>query len=203
MRIHYFASMLVLVLVSGVACSPAQPDTATTEIPVSPSPVELAEPAPSQGETVLSSTDNELELVVPEGWVTQTELHNEAQIQAANLEKETYTIVLSEEKTTLPEDLTLERHSELTRGLLVENLADPTVTGPTEVTEINGQPALQYEIVGSIGGIEVAYLHTTVETSDRFTQILAWTLPEQLEANKAELQTVTGSFRVADMTAEP
>lgn len=154
-------------------------------------------PAPAQStnsEQVLTGTDGETEITLPKGWQEDRDLHDEAQIQASDRSRELYVIVLSESKQDFPEPITLSKHSEITRDILIENLTDPQVSGPTNVTSIDGNSAVQYKIQGTISGIAVTYLHTTVETPDYYNQILAWTLPEKFDNYQAELQQVVASF---------
>lgn len=150
---------------------------------------------PAQTGTVLISTDEKSELDLPDGWASDRELHEEAQIQASNRTKRMYVIVLSEDKSTFPQPLTLAKHSEITRSILLENLTNPKVTELTTVKKVGNFPALQYEIQGKINDIEVTYLHTTVETPARFNQILAWTTPTSFKTDKPELEQVVSSFR--------
>jgi hypothetical protein len=143
----------------------------------------------------LVGSDGKEQIALPAGWQEERSLHEDAQLQAFNPSKEMYVIVLSENKADLPEDMTLAKHSEITRNILTGNLRNSEVTGPTAVTKVGDYSATQYKIVGRISGIDVAYLHTTVETGDRFHQILTWTLPEDFDQNESELQTVIQSFR--------
>lgn len=167
--------------------SPAPPDTGTSDN--SPEPQAAAQ-------NVLVGSDGVSQITLPDGWVEDRELHDSAEIQASKRADEMYVIVLSENKADF-QDLTLEQHSEITRGLLLQSLTDAEVTGPTAVTSVQGNPTLQYQIRGAIDGINVVYLHTTVETPDSYHQILAWTLPSQFEANDPQLQEIIQSFREA------
>lgn len=213
MRIQSSLPLLLLMSLSLATCtgqteptSSSSPTPAQTTSP-SPSPTGSASPAPqasaTPGKGVLRATDGKSEITLPAGWVEDRALHGEAQIQASHLQKQLYVLVLSEAKADLAEIPTLERHSEVTRGILTGNLTNPQVTGPTSVAQINGQSALQYQVTGTVRyetdgkveNINATYLHTTVETSDRYNQILVWTLPESFAANEAELQQVIASFK--------
>lgn len=198
MRIKLLAPILLLMTVSLASCGGAS-DTATSPnatgesvaSQVSPSPSPEASPAG----TVLSSSEGNSQITLPEGWVEDRELHEEAQIQASDRSRELYILVLSEDKSDFGSDMTLAKHSEITRGILTDNLTDVSISGPTEVTTVNGNAATQYQIDGTISGINVTYLHTTVETPERYNQVLAWTLPSDFEKNKAEMQQVIASFQ--------
>ncbi|HEY9645942.1 MAG TPA: hypothetical protein V6C88_06215 [Chroococcidiopsis sp.] len=193
------AAMLVTMLMIGscgqtpstVAESPSATPPSAVETSPSPSPT----PTESIAGTAVVSPDGDMQITVPEGWKEDRQLNDQAQLQAANLDKELYLIVLSEAKADLPTDMNLVRHSEITRSIVVENLSNAEVTGPTAVTRVGDYPAVQYEIRGTLKDINVLYVHTTVETGDRFNQILAWTLPDNYNSNKEELQRTIASFR--------
>ncbi len=168
-------------------------ETPGTDTPP-PAVTQAPNSSPQPANNVLVSSDGQSQVTLPEGWLSDRELHESAEIQASQRGQEMYLIVLSENKEDF-QDLTLEQHSEITRQLLVESLSDSQVTGPSEVTEIGEKPAIQYEIRGSVEGVNVAYLHTTVETADRYHQILAWTLPSNFSRSEAQLQAIVQSFR--------
>jgi hypothetical protein len=172
----------------------ANPD-ASTLASVSPSP----QPQTSRPPGTLVSADGKSEIVLPEGWKEAGELYKGAQIQAFKPNAQMYVIVLSESKEQFPTEanVTLERHSEITRTILTGNLANPTVSGPTAVKDINANPAVQYIVRGKLknSDLEATYIHTTVETASNFNQILAWTTPTEFDKNKAELERVVSSFR--------
>jgi hypothetical protein len=214
MRIRFSLSLLLLIALSLANCTDTQTEPTTSNSPApaqttSPSASPTGSPSPSPqasatpGRGVLKATDGRSEITLPAGWIEDRALHGEAQIQASHPQKQLYVLVLSEAKADLVEIPTLERHSEVTRGILTGNLTNPQVTGPTQVIQINDQPATQYQITGTIryetdGNVEninATYLHTTVETSDRYNQILVWTLPESFAANEAELQQMIASFK--------
>ena len=146
----------------------------------------------SVGKSIFSP-DKSMSISIPKGWVEDRELHDTADLQASNRAEECYIIVLTDSKDDF-EDMTLVKHSETTRKSLLSSLTAPEVLGPTKMT-IDGKPALQYEIRGSIDNLKVTYLHTTVETPKHFQQILTWTLRSRFDKNKPILQQVATSFR--------
>jgi hypothetical protein len=200
MLIKTFTPVLLLTALVLGSCTPntntepASPDGAA----VPTEPTEAA--SPEDAGNVLVGSDGQSQITLLNGWVEDRELHDSAEIQASKRGSEEYVIVLSENKADF-ENLTIEQHSEITRGLLVESLTDPEITGPTDVTTVGSNPAVQYEIQGTIEGINVAYLHTTVETPTKYHQILAWTLPSSFERNKPELQQVIQSFKEVEAPA--
>ncbi len=143
---------------------------------------------------VVKSTDGQFQVTIPSGWSVQSELNDEADIQAATFRKNSYVVVLSESKADF-EDPTIKRHSELTRTALLKSATGGRITAGPKEFQINVQPALQYEIRGAINFIKVVYLHTTVDTGQHLHQILAWTLPSGYDGNRAEIESVVNSFK--------
>jgi hypothetical protein len=189
-------ALLIIAALSLGSCSlntNSNSANSTVEDPTSIQPAETAASPQDAGEVLIGS-DGQSQITLLNGWTEDRKLHESAEIQASKRGSEEYIIVLSESKADF-QNLTLEQHSEITRGLLVESLTEPEITGPTDVTDVGGNPAIQYEIQGTIEEINVAYLHTTVETPTRYHQILTWTLPSSFERNQPELQQVIQSFR--------
>jgi hypothetical protein len=156
--------------------------------------------------TVLTSPDGKYQLTVPGDWRADAELHKEAIIQASNRLSEMYVIVLSDSKEDFADDMTLLRFTNLTRDNMKGNIISPEITDPI-ATGIGGHPALEYELRGTVGGVKVAYINTTVETATHYHQVLTWTLPSRFDKNQATLREVTRSFKevagTAPQAAEP
>ncbi len=150
---------------------------------------------------VVQSRDGRTQMVVPASWREQTDLNNVADLQVANPRQELYVIVLSESKQDFDADTTLQEHSELTRGILLETLRNGQVSYEPDQFRIGGYPAVQYQLRGSVDKIKIVYLHTTVEGPSNFHQIVAWTLPSRLTKNEPVLQDVIRSLRVRGATS--
>lgn len=120
-------------------------------------------------------------------------MHDQGDIQVSRGWDELYLVVLTEAKEDFDE-LDYEEHSDLTRGALVGNLKNTGVSAPKQLT-IGGLPAVQYEIRGTGFGLNLVYLHTTVDGKDHFHQILAWTLRSKFAKNGPILAKTTASFR--------
>lgn len=160
-----------LLLLGGFACS-SQPGPKTKDI---------------------LSANGKLRITVPSAWQEKKGLNDSADLQAAYTPSEMYVIVLSEPKEDLQE-MTLEGHSKITREALLEGVKDPVVTGPFAL-QVDGRPAIQYEIRGGVDHIKVVYLHVTVDGQKFYHQILAWTVPSRFEANKPTLEGIIQRFK--------
>jgi hypothetical protein len=144
--------------------------------------------------TVLTSPDGKFQLTVPDGWIKTTDLHDKADIQAANRSKATFVIVLIENQDDLAKDMTLDDFTDISRKSLMSKYESPEASA-LESVSINGNDAKQYELKGTRDAASVDLIVTTVRTPTNYTQILAWTLPSKMHDNKDTLKKVTESFR--------
>lgn len=139
------------------------------------------------------SNDGVCRVTVPGDWAERVDLHDEASIQVGNARNEVYLIVLTDSKLDFDE-MTLEEHSQLTRKRMMENINNDRIIGAPKEFEINGRPAVQYEIRGSVDKIKIVYLHVTIEGREYFHQVLAWTLSSAFERNQVVLESVVNTF---------
>jgi hypothetical protein len=152
--------------------------------------------------TVLKSPDGKFQLTVPAGWSNEPSLNDKAEIKAANKLKEMYAMVLTESKSDLGKDMTLDKFTELTRSAMMEKAKVAEAAAPESV-KINGNDGRQYELQGTVQNVKIAYLVATVETPDHFHQVITWTLPTKLDDNRATLKEVIDSFRPAVAESAP
>ncbi|HKQ52767.1 MAG TPA: hypothetical protein VJT74_10385 [Pyrinomonadaceae bacterium] len=143
---------------------------------------------------VLTSPDGRFQLTVPGDWRKETQLNEQASIQASNRVRETYVVLLSESKSDFTDEMSLERFTSLTRGNMMAGVRSAESAEP-QPTNVSGNPALQYEIRGGVEGLNVVYIITTVETPEHYHQIITWTLPSRLEQHRPTLLDVTRSFK--------
>lgn len=141
---------------------------------------------------VFKSSDGIFQLNIPLDW-EYVELNEEAEVQVGNETEETYLILLTESK----EDFfgwNLDKHSRITLGNLLASIDFPEIKGPVYY-EINGDKAIQFEIQGSTSGLNICYVHTTVETKKNFNQILAWSLKSKYKEKEPILKHIVNSFK--------
>lgn len=144
--------------------------------------------------TILTSPDGKFQLSVPDGWSKTTDLHDKADIQAANRSKAMFVIVLIENQEDLAKDMTLDEFTDVSRKSLMSKYGSPEASA-LESVSINGNDAKQYELKGTKDAASVDLIVSTVKTPTSYTQILAWTLPSKMSDNKETLKKVTESFR--------
>jgi hypothetical protein len=147
----------------------------------------------STGKNEVVSSDGVSRVTVPKDWSELKDLNDAAELQAGNRSKEQYVMVLSESKSDF-DGMTLSQHHQLTRNAMLRKMTDPKASEPVEGT-INGHNALQDEIGGTQDGVNIVFLHTTVEGDEKFHQILAWTSKSRWDEQKEKLREVTRTFR--------
>jgi hypothetical protein len=121
-------------------------------------------------------------------------LNERADIKADQPFNEMYVMVITEAKADFTEEVTLDRYTDMTRASMTSVLTSPELTPPLPLT-INGNAGRQYEIQGGMKNVNLAYLITTVETSEHFHKIVTWTLRSRIDRNQTTLQQVAESFR--------
>jgi hypothetical protein len=121
------------------------------------------------------------------------ELNKQATLQVGYESKGMYLIVITDAKAEV-DDLTLEKHHQLTRDRMLRKMKNASATEPVPLT-IDGHPALQDELRGTENNTNVVFLHTTVDDGDHFQQILAWTLKSRWEQQNQSLREIIGTFR--------
>ncbi|MBI4161553.1 MAG: hypothetical protein HY509_03805 [Acidobacteria bacterium] len=142
----------------------------------------------------LTSTDGLTRVLVPPGWAVRQDLNDEADLQVGDVRNNAFLIVLSESKGDF-EAMDYLAHSRLTREGFLQSLATAQVTaGPFDL-DIHGRRAVKYELSATVNGVRIVYFHVTVDGTRAFHQILAWTVPSQLERNQQALDFLVNSFQ--------
>ena len=142
----------------------------------------------------LNSTDNNIQITVPGNWQKRTDLHDDAELQAANLMGEQYVIILRESKADFGKAFNLDSLTKIARDNLKTAAKDTFFTEPVAV-KINGYDAKQFEAGGEIENIKIKYLYAIVETPNNYYQIITWTMNSRFEKNKGILSEVIYSFK--------
>lgn len=144
--------------------------------------------------TVVVASDQQSQLTVPAGWVIDADLHDDAEIEVADLKGGAFLLVLTEAKSDYADDLDYRDHSRLTLESILEDSDDgEPIAGPVDLT-INGRRAVQYEFVVTSDRLRIAYLHTTIDGTESFYQIVAWSVRSAFDANREALQEIIRSF---------
>ena len=135
----------------------------------------------------------------PDYMLRTYQLNEDADLQLQNTAKETYALIMIE-----PKDLFINLGAPLAGARDYYDLVvKPLVSGSTEVgeilpLEINGNPALQSEIIAPFDEDEIAYLLTVVETKSYYCQILCWTLKDYKDQYFVDFRKMAESFRTVE-----
>jgi hypothetical protein len=140
----------------------------------------------------IASEDGKLSVTASGFWMKMPNLNERAALQVGYKDKEMYLIVISDAKSAV-ENITLEKHHQLTRDRMLQKMKNASATGTVSLT-IDGHPALQDEVSGAPSGTNIVFLHTTVDDGDHFQQILAWTLKSRWQKQNEQLREATNSF---------
>jgi hypothetical protein len=141
---------------------------------------------------VIKATDGQSQITAPDDWKVMPELNDVAELEAGNEIKEQYLIVLTEPQSDIDGDL--QHYADLVVDNIRSSVEGPNVSKSKPI-KINGQPALQYTISGTVDKIEAIYLLTLVEGKTNYYQIISWTLGSMEDENLPLLEEVTKSFR--------
>jgi hypothetical protein len=95
----------------------------------------------------IASDDGKIKVTVPGTWTKLPELDKQATLQVGDKSKQIYLIVITDAKGDL-ENMTLEKHHDLTRDRLFQKMKNASATEPVSLT-IDGHPSLQDEITGT------------------------------------------------------
>ncbi|MDQ6787707.1 MAG: hypothetical protein M3033_12940 [Acidobacteriota bacterium] len=156
----------------------------------------------AQTPQTITCTDGRCQLTVPGSWSIQTDLNKEANFQAANPLAEQYAIIISEAKTDFPPKTNLDGYAELIKQNAKKTTVDP-VFSETKTIVVNGYPARQFELSGTINNIKANWIYTLVEAPKNYHQVLMWTIDSRYAANKPVLLEAANTFKELDGSSIP
>jgi hypothetical protein len=169
----------------------------------------------SKKEEVLATADfnvveiaKEYQLSIPNYMTEAKSLNDAASLQYQNVFKETYTIVIDEDKQTLIDtflelgeyDTLLsvsENYRTIQSKMLQENMTVNSQSKPLGL-KISALDAQQMEFTGSVEGVkqEIAYFLTFIEGREKVYMIMSWTLKERKEKYGKTFDEVSKSFKL-------
>lgn len=155
------------------------------------------DPAGSSGPASFTSNDGSVTVNTPAGW-SNYDSHDDGDLEIGNVSNDCYFLLLSENRSDYAG--TLQEHSDDTRSMLLQGATNVTQTGPKQLT-INGFPAIQYNISATVDRLNIVYLHTTIQTNEKYHQTLAWTSASGFTKHESELQAIIASLK--DSSATP
>lgn len=134
-------------------------------------------------------------MTVPNNWSAMPKLNPIADIAAGNLLLEQYLMLIAEPKDEVGTGL--EEFAKIVTAQMRAKLGNPQ-QGEFEKLAIGGFPALRCRIAGKAEGIDIVYLHTSVETPDSLCQVLCWTLAPREQTAFPIFEKVAATFSEKD-----
>ncbi|WP_444945817.1 hypothetical protein ACJJIP_19335 [Microbulbifer sp. VTAC004] len=143
----------------------------------------------------LHSTDPGISVSAPRSWSSCDNLNPGAVIQAGNVEANRYLIVLAQNRSELPTELTLADYGEAQMKQCLEKVAGgERLSGPDPV-EHSWQTGLLYEMSANIGQDSVQYLVAFFQNSQSFYTLFLWTDLQSFTQSKVEFIQVVATFQ--------
>jgi hypothetical protein len=134
-------------------------------------------------------------------------LNDDALLQFQNIYKETYVIVIDENKQEFIDVFTdygeydstktpVENYRKIQLGMLSEGIEMSYQSEPS-ASKIKGLPAQQVQADGQVEGIryEISYFLTFVEGEQNLYMIMAWTIKDRKEKYAEMFKTIAGTFK--------
>ncbi|HEY1205748.1 MAG: hypothetical protein ABSH46_16850 [Bryobacteraceae bacterium] len=142
--------------------------------------------------SVLRSPDGRIELELPLGWGKGLIGAGLCQISATNRFDGSAVCVVSYQKERFRD---LPTFNAIMKKAVLSNLEGSQASGD-EIIQLNGRPALRYEMTVTGGlGIGMGYVVTNVETETLFIQVVATTIGSRFPETKARLAAVANGLR--------
>lgn len=140
----------------------------------------------------LQSEDGNYSVMMPKHWKEMDELNDEADLEMGRISQEKYMIALIESKMDL--DYNFEEWLEFTKEVMLESVTNDKLSKPVEVS-VNGYPAIQYVLSGTVDKVNVTYLLTYVDGENNYGQILCWSLKSKYQDAEDEFKEITQSVK--------
>jgi hypothetical protein len=150
--------------------------------------------------------NNQYGLKLPKYMKAATNLHDDASLQYQNVFKETYTIVIDENKQGII-DLLIENDLYDSTQSILANYASFQKNATSEALEIKSETELkkiivndlaaqQWEVNGKVEDVpqEVGYVITYVEGKDNLYMLMSWTLGSRKEKYRDTFLAIAESF---------
>jgi len=139
------------------------------------------------------SDDGLSELTAPQNWRTRPNLGKSAAIRLADDESANY-LLLNSYHPGEKDDSPLAEFAERLSASLAKRVQDGRMSAPRHFA-VNGMPAVQYTISEGSGEFPLVYLSTFIDGKHAMHHLIAWTLAERYDANRAAMLEAAGSFR--------
>ncbi|MDZ4261995.1 MAG: pilin, partial [Pseudomonadota bacterium] len=143
------------------------------------------------------SSDKSISLLTPASWKSDSGLNVDADIGVSNMRENVFVVVLRESKADFDASVTLSRYADIMANQGLESSAkDIHINEPARDLTVNGLPAQQLAMTGTVDNIKITYVITAIDSGSHFQVIYAWTLASRFDMQRALLKKVSESFTV-------
>jgi len=140
----------------------------------------------------LKSKDGQVQLVMPDGWVSQQSSNSSAAIEAANEDGNAFVMVLvvGRDDPYLP----LDDYAKQRRDEVLSHLVNSKYAGPDEM-RVNGAKALQYELHGTspVSKMDFGFFLTVAQMKRHYVEVISWTSERHFAGNAGLLKSAAKS----------
>ena len=146
-------------------------------------------------EAVVKSPDGQVQVqvTVPPGWTELPDLNDDAVLEIGSVWDDLFLIVILEnKKDSISQNL--DNYSQISTEALISGLETAEKSQPLELL-IHNNRAIQHKIRATVKDSHVAYLHTSVEDSQNYYQVIAWTMSSQFDNKESILREAIQSFQ--------
>jgi hypothetical protein len=153
------------------------------------------------------TVNNQYALSIPPDMKVMEELNEDASFRYANLFKETYTIVIDENKEEFINSFIDNELYDNTKTA-IDNYADFQIENLKEkiknlkIIKINSKIkegiSKQYKFIGTVENTEIAYLIGFVESKNNMYLLMSWTLEDKYKKNENTFRLIQESFKIID-----
>ena len=146
-------------------------------------------------EAVVKSPDGQVQVqvTVPPSWTQLSNLNDDAVLEVGSVWDDLFLIVILENKKDSI-SLNLDNYSQISTEALISGLETVEKSQPLELL-IHNNRAIQHKIRATVKDSSVAYLHTSVEDSQNYYQVIAWTMSSQFDNKESILREAIQSFQ--------
>lgn len=145
-----------------------------------------------------TSSSKGLSILATDLWKTDSTLHEESDLSLYNEAYQSYLIMLTDDKSSFPDDMNIDLYSELTASAAMKDLDEADVT-VSETMQVEGLEGRKFHVNGLIDGTSVTYLFLILENGDEYIQVILWSFTENIENNKAYYDDLIESVKVHEV----
>ncbi|WP_444929357.1 hypothetical protein ACJJIF_16175 [Microbulbifer sp. SSSA002] len=144
----------------------------------------------------LEGVGGAISIGVPAGWREFNNLNREAVIQAGSSELSRYLIVLRQDRSQLPQQLSLEQFGRAQIQQCLTRVKDGVLISGPEPLMGNRRDGHIYEMCADVANTPVRYLVTFFQCQSSFYSVFLWSSQEGFEKSRSEFLHILATFKV-------